>query len=107
MAELQVIKEKANVYSSLVSIIFDKIQKNDYSIENLTLTAKFLKSNPDYYNLWNFRRHILIFLYQPGLGLSNFTPLNHIDSRISADEVSEIELDVAAEGIRRNPKSCK
>ena len=105
--ELQIIKEKADTYSSLITIITNKILLNEYTIESLKLTEKLLKNNPDYYNLWNYRKRILISLCQPTLGLTNIKISYDVDHRISAEDVAQMELDVSAEGIRRNPKSCK
>ena len=106
-SEIEIIKEKANTYSSLIAIITNKILLNEYTIESLKLTEKLLKNNPDYYNLWNYRKRILISLYQPTLGLTNNKISFDADHRISAEDVAQVELDVSAEGIRRNPKSCK
>ena len=31
----------------------------DYSKEALEMTTRLLKENPEYYTVWNYRRHIL------------------------------------------------
>lgn len=72
------------------------------SAESLDLTAKMLKTNPDIYSLWNYRREILKELHN-AIGLSDTT-----SSPIPATSGSSIlapELHLSAECIKKNPKS--
>ena len=116
--EKKVLKEKAHVYSTLVDVIMDRRTKKEYSMESLILTEKLLKANPDFYTLWNYRRQILMDIYSNSIGLKQ-----HIHEQVTSSQnqsnkiivsgneqieaIVKKELDVSAEGIRKNPKSCK
>ena len=99
--EVKALKEKSSMYKSLVGLIFSKRKEKDYSPETMLITGKVLRLNPDFYSLWNFRREILI---------SQIPELETVianNVKIKNDEIRDIELQVSAEGITRNPKSCK
>lgn len=111
-AELSVMSKKAATYSTLVELLIRRRQASDASLETLDLNGKLLKSNPDYYSLWNYRREILLTMHaeiglrkrladQPGgqklLGSSN--------DAIAA--VRDQELRLTADAIQKNSKSCK
>lgn len=116
--EKQALKDKSQLYQSLVSIIWDKRRQHDHSPETLALLSKLSVSNPDFYSLWNFRREILLTLI-PGLSEvdshcnSNCNNnLNHTNEtgnreKIHQPEARERELDITAAAIRKNPKSCR
>jgi geranylgeranyl transferase type-2 subunit alpha len=99
--ELQSQSQKALSYKSLVDIIFERRKLSDFSVETLDLTGKMLKLNPDFYTLWNFRREILHHLHSD-IDFSVTSP-----SKLDLASVRDAELALAAEGISRNPKSCK
>jgi geranylgeranyl transferase type-2 subunit alpha len=99
-AEQQALKDKAHVYKSLVSILWEKRKQHDHSLETLAVLSKLLTSNPDFYSLWNFRREVLVTLYP---GLQAFLS----DGKIKNSEARDVELNITAMAIRRNPKSCK
>ncbi len=101
--ESKAIHEKSLMYRSLVDILFAKREERDYSQDSLLILGKMLRLNPDFYSLWNFRREILLHLY-PEIG--------QIDSsskilKFNNADVSRTELEVTADGIRKNPKSCE
>lgn len=98
--ELKALKEKSQMYKSLVTLIFNKRSEKDYSNETMMITGKVLRLNPDFYSLWNFRREILLSQLPE---LSTAT----VSQKIQNDEVRDIELQTSADGIKRNPKSCK
>jgi geranylgeranyl transferase type-2 subunit alpha len=98
--EKKVLRDKANIYSSLVSVIWEKRRLADHSLDTLTVLNKVLTSNPDFYSLWNFRREILFTLYPDLKTLSD-------GEKVDLPEAREVELNVTAMAIRKNPKSCK
>lgn len=87
------------MYRSLVEILFTKRRNLEYTEETMQVLGKMLRLNPDFYSLWNFRREILLKLHpeiEQGTGVKS-----------QKADISRCELEVAAEGIRKNPKSCK
>jgi len=111
--EKKVLRDKAAAYSAVATVVMDKKIRKEHNEESLILTEKLLKSNPDFYSLWNFRRHILIHIYPESFGIfADKQPLPS-SSRIPLIEGSEMkaivqkELDMSADGIRKNSKSCK
>lgn len=111
--EQRVLREKGAAYSAVATAVLDKKQKNEYSVESLTMTEKLLKSNPDFYSLWNFRRNILIHLHTDVFGVFEskesipFLSRAPLTDGNAAKTLVQKELDMAADGIRKNPKSCK
>ena len=99
-SEVKALKEKSVMYKSLVHLIFTKRREKDYSNESMTILGKVLRLNPDFYSLWNYRREILLAQLS---GLQDANP----QQKIQNDDIRDIELQVSAEGIKRNPKSCK
>jgi geranylgeranyl transferase type-2 subunit alpha len=100
------LKKKSDTYNSLVNIVFDRRKSNDHSIETLSLCGKMLKNNPDFSTLWNFRREILLTMYSNSIHLLKDIDINYV--KISDEIGSKIrdeELNLSAEGIKRNPKS--
>ncbi len=97
--------QKAKTYSALVSLFFERKRSQNMSPETLVLTAKMLRNNPDFYTLWNFRREILMHMYGESLGLTNDPePVSKIGE--VGNSLRDQELELSADGIRRNPKSC-
>ena len=88
------------MYKSLVTLIFNKRREKDFSPETMMITGKVLRLNPDFYSLWNFRREIL---------LSQVSELStaSVAQKVRNDEVRDLELQISADGIKRNPKSCE
>ena len=104
VSEIEKVQKKIQTFTSLVTILFERKQLNDYSIETLKLTTKLLASNPDLYSMWNYRREILISLHSESLGLTNE---NISKVKIIADNIRDEELNLTVEAIKRNSKSCK
>ncbi|MCJ1350059.1 MAG: Rab geranylgeranyltransferase [Icmadophila ericetorum] len=46
-------------YKELVEKVESRIRNQDYTVEVLGLTSELLKTNPEYYTIWNHRRRIL------------------------------------------------
>ena len=105
-AELNLQREKADTYRSLVEMIMDRKTTNSLTSETLILTEKLLKNNPDFYSLWNFRRNILLKMHGESLGLIKEQQINKIPSHLG-EKISTIESNFTTEPLRRNPKSCK
>eukprot|EP00981_Chlorochromonas_danica_P006428 scaffold1389_cov251-Ochromonas_danica.AAC.26 len=108
--EKQALKDKSQLYQSLVSIIWEKRRQHEHSPETLALLSKLSVSNPDFYSLWNFRREILLTLIP---GLSDVDSSNNVNNNNNAEgkrekidqpEARERELDVTVAAIRKNPK---
>jgi geranylgeranyl transferase type-2 subunit alpha len=99
-AEVSALKEKTSMYRTLVDMVLTKKREKDSSQETLVLVGKLLKLNPDFYSLWNMRKEILLIQY-PQL---NDASVQH---KVELNEVRELELQISADGIRRNPKACK
>lgn len=97
-AEKLALREKGDMYKSLVDLIFQKKKHNDHTKETLIIIGRVLKLNPDIYSLWNYRREILIDLY-PNLILIK-------EEKYDNQELASEELKLTAEAIRKNPKSC-
>lgn len=98
-AEVNAMREKTAMYKSLVQVVLTKKMQKDMSLETLSLVGKLLKLNPDFYSLWNMRREILFFHYPD---LVTASPSNKFD----LPDIRDVELQVSADGIRKNPKSC-
>lgn len=102
-AEIAALQKKTQTYGSLVSIIFARRKQQDNSQDTLDLIGKLLRNNPDFYSLWNFRREVL-FNMNPSL--QEATAENKY-SGDNANNIRDEEMNLSADGIRRNPKSCK
>lgn len=102
-AEVAALQKKTQTYGSLVSIIFARRKQQENSQDTLDLIGKMLRNNPDFYSLWNFRRDIL-FGMNAGLEESN---VQNKYSGENANAIRDEEMNLSADGIRRNPKSCK
>jgi geranylgeranyl transferase type-2 subunit alpha len=102
-AEIAALQKKSQTYESLVSILFERRRNNDHSKDTLDLLGKMLRNNPDFYSLWNFRREVLFSLNPALLGASERTKYD----AENANELCLQEMELSADGIRRNPKSCK
>lgn len=96
--------KKVKIFSSTIQLLFVKRKQGDTSIETLDLISKLLLSNPDVYTVWNYRREILIMLYERSFNLSMTS-----ETKVSHDVGSKVrdeELKLTEECIKRNPKSC-
>lgn len=100
-AELTNLQRKTDLYSRTVTAVMTKKKSRDFSEDSFELTAKVLKSNPDFYSIWNFRKEILVSML-PELSVSG--QKNHL--RLANDEVRDKELKLSEDCIRKNPKSC-
>jgi geranylgeranyl transferase type-2 subunit alpha len=101
-AEVAALEKKTQTYASLVSIIFQRRAAKDMTAETLSLVGKLIKNNPDFYSLWNFRREILLHM---NTGLQECTNQQKYNAS-NANDLRDDELNLSAEGILRNPKSC-
>ena len=101
-AEIKTLDRKTELYSKTLYIVLERKKCKDFTEEALELTAKMLKSNPDFYSVWNYRKEILVAMI-PDLAISVDTDHN----RIVNDEVRVRELKLSEDCIRKNPKSCK
>ena len=101
-AEIKTLDRKTELYSKTLYIVLERKKCGDFTEEALELTAKMLKSNPDFYSVWNYRKEILVAMI-PDLAISVDTDHN----RIVNDEVRVRELKLSEDCIRKNPKSCK
>ncbi|KAJ7074238.1 rab-protein geranylgeranyltransferase [Mycena amicta] len=56
------VKEQAKIaeYLALSDEVLSKKASNDWSREALDLTTRLLQLNPEFYTVWNYRRHILL-----------------------------------------------
>lgn len=101
-AEIAALQKKSQTYASLVQIIFERRVAKDHSADTLQLVGKMLRTNPDFYSLWSFRREVL-FSTNPSLSEASFESKYTGDN---ADLIRDEEMNLSTEGIQRNPKSC-
>ena len=99
--EKKILKEKADTYNILVTRVLAKKKIGDSTTESLNITEKILKNNPDFYCLWNYRRNILLNLHGDTLNLSE----DETKNKVTSIDVSDQELQLVEDCIRRNPKS--
>ena len=115
--EREALKLKAKKYANLCNIALLKYKSKDYSMENIELTSSLLRINPDFYSMWNYRRHMLIHHYQDKYGLQQElstieegrlskldTTSNTSDSDI-IKQIANTEFDLTKDAIMKNPKS--
>lgn len=102
-AEIAALQKKSQTYSALVNICFDRRKAGEHTEDTLHLVSKMLKNNPDFYSLWNFRREVL-FSMNADLEEAN---QNSKYGAENANALRDQEMALSAEGIQRNPKSCK
>ena len=109
-AEEAALQKRAATYAELSRILVQRRKLGDHGPETFELIGKMLRSNPDYYTLWNYRKEILLYKCEAeGIPLSQ--ALAHkSDSayRIpltSSAEVLQVELALTADCIKKNPKS--
>jgi hypothetical protein len=102
-AEVAALQKKSQTYASLVGIIFERRRQADRSADTLGLLGKMLRNNPDFYSLWNFRREILQDMHPALVECSRDNKF----SAENADQIRDEEMGLSAEGIAKNPKSCK
>lgn len=69
-----------------------KRQAKEYSMESLSQTEKFSILSPDFNTLWNFRREIIMHLFET------------LDAKARLEMVKN-ELMMLIKGIKRSPKS--
>ncbi|KAI9690784.1 MAG: Rab geranylgeranyltransferase [Bathelium mastoideum] len=60
-------------YQELTALVHEKVSERDFSSASLDLTAELVSKNPEYYTIWNYRRLILLQLFDhdPDIGNSN------------------------------------
>ena len=100
-SELSNLHRKTDLYSKTVISVLARIKSNDFSLDSFELAAKVLKSNPDFYSVWNFRKEILISMLPE---LSTSVVDRH--QRLTNVEIRDAELKLSEDCIRKNPKSC-
>lgn len=105
------LRRKAAMFSQLCSVIDKSRTSGDKSEKSLQLTSKMLKMNPDCYSWWNYRREILIDLYEGegegSLGLLREAAKSE-EAKVPASrgaQVRDKELQLTVETIMKNPKS--
>ncbi|KAF2839685.1 geranylgeranyl transferas-like protein type II alpha subunit [Patellaria atrata CBS 101060] len=54
---------KIEQYKELVNLVNTKAAEQQYTTEVLALTSTLLKTNPEYYTIWNYRRRILQYQF--------------------------------------------
>ncbi|PIK43719.1 putative geranylgeranyl transferase type-2 subunit alpha [Apostichopus japonicus] len=53
-------EKKLKAYTGATAIIFKKRAEKQYDQEGLKIAEEILRSNPDFYSLWNFRREVFV-----------------------------------------------
>ena len=108
-AELAAQQKKAATYSELSKVLLLR-RKNDVKCsETLELTAKMLRSNPDFYTLWNYRKDIIVQQCLDG-DIPLAAAMAHKGDRSFAvplaagEAMLQVELGLTADAIRKNPK---
>jgi geranylgeranyl transferase type-2 subunit alpha len=97
--EVSTLQQKADLLLKSFSMVLDRRIRRDHSEESLELASRVLRTNPDFYTAWNFRRDILVDTFG--------FPKNKCSERLSSLEISSRELKLTEDCIRKNPKSCK
>lgn len=105
-AEIESDRKKSTMYNKLMDIVFACRAKKEHSAAILELTSKVLKTNPDVYSIWNFRREIFLDLNSGVPGVSQEAPptAGKVPQEVSKDIV-EVELALSTEAIKKNSKS--
>lgn len=93
--ELAQIEEKLTKISKNNQILLQKRKDKEYTWETLTQTEKFSFLSPDFSTLWNYRREIIVFLFENELK----------DDPKKKLEVIGNELKFLIKGIMKSPKS--
>lgn len=108
-AELAAQQKKATTYAELSRVLLSRRKSGDKSAETFELLAKMLRSNPDFYTLWNYRKDILVAqCLEKDIPLAE--ALAHRGDRSFAvplalgEPLLEAELSLTADAIRKNPK---
>ena len=108
-AEQEATKRKAATYSELSRVLLERRKARDVSAETNELVGKMLRSNPDFYTLWNYRKEILL----SNCAAAN-VPLKEVlaggQGRVPlsggvGESLLEAELSLTADCIKKNPKS--
>jgi geranylgeranyl transferase type-2 subunit alpha len=103
-SEIENDRKKSAMYNKLIDIVFACRHKKEHNATILDLTSKVLKSNPDVYSIWNFRREIFIEMHSASLGVSEAVPAVKVARDVSKEAITE-ELNLSTEAIKRNSKS--
>lgn len=91
-------------------LLLARRKANDQSPDTFELLGKMLRSNPDFYTLWNYRKEILISTCSNS-NIPLTTAIEHKGDYQYAVPLSqgssllEVELSLTAECIKKNPKS--
>lgn len=99
-AELTALRLKAESAAKTTEDVLRMKKEKLYTMGSLELTGKILRSNPDFYSVWNYRKEILMSLSND---LSSSTGEHHHKD----DTLRDQELKLSEDCIKRNPKSCK
>ncbi|KAL9067150.1 MAG: hypothetical protein Q9157_006905 [Trypethelium eluteriae] len=76
-------------YKSLSQLVNKKKAENDLSLDALDLTTKLVSLNPEYYTLWNYRRLILLRLFEQEQGNGGSTGSEATDALSPRQQVVE------------------
>jgi hypothetical protein len=84
----------------------------------MAITEKIIRSNPDFYSLWNLRRE-MIYCHFPALTDRRSMPTVTLSTTVADETPNDLskdnpllnvrnkELALSEDGIRKNPKSCE
>jgi len=107
-AEVQAAQEKkARTYTELSRVLLQRRREGDLGSETKELIGKMLRSNPDFYTLWNYRREVLQSqCAAAGLPLAEALAQRGASKVEGAgDLLVQAELSLTADCIKKNPKS--
>ena len=99
-AELTALKLKAESLAKTTEDVLTMKKEKLYTLGSLEVTGKILRSNPDFYSVWNYRKEILMSL---SIDLSSSSGEHYHKD----DTLRDQELKLSEDCIKRNPKSCK
>lgn len=99
-AELTALRVKAESLAKTTRDVLRMKKEKIFTSISLELTGKILRSNPDFYSVWNYRKEILMSL-SSDLSSSSSSEHCHHDNALR-----DQELKLSEDCIKRNPKSC-
>lgn len=106
--ELTAVQKKTTQWSKTVASVLSQKKSSNYSTDALEFTAKVLRSHPDFYSVWNFRKEILLSMIVDLSDISNTLAAAGMQPKlVDNDDFRDKELKLSEDCIRKNPKSCK